>query len=143
MDRFFLCFRTPIRKQMNGGFSAHDWGTGLTDCSYHPRSCAETLFCLPCVISRQLDSVNAGGSAPFGGNCVLALFFHPCMVCHLRQRVGDKYKIPVTCVQAACAAVFCELCSACQTYRELESRHERARLPGPGSFCPADAAAMT
>lgn len=146
------CWRagnTAYMEMLDHAMSAHGaeppplrpWSTGLFDST---EGCLDACLCSPCQGSRQMMALSGWEDTPHCGWCLFFSLFG------LRSGCGDVYLIPPqmyvalftrchvmslnhideNCFKSLAVILFCPVCSAAQTYRELS-----AAGVWPGSSC--------
>ncbi|XP_042403957.1 protein PLANT CADMIUM RESISTANCE 2-like [Zingiber officinale] len=103
------------------------WSTGLFDCCDDPSNSLIT-FCCPCITFGQVAEIIDRGStscAASGALYVLIMYLTGCHFvysCFYRSKMRAQYGLSGDSLVDFLLHLFCEFCSLCQMYRELQRR---------------------
>ncbi|KAL8171112.1 hypothetical protein V2J09_022916 [Rumex salicifolius] len=123
------------------------WSSGLCDCFSDVRSCCLVCWC-PCVAFGQLSEVVDKGTSckyklklePLTCCCNGSLYLCLCSVgamamvfglplscqwiysCTYRAKIKQDLGMPPSCCEECCLHFWCEPCSLCQEYRQIQSQ---------------------
>ncbi|XP_004301064.1 PREDICTED: protein PLANT CADMIUM RESISTANCE 6-like [Fragaria vesca subsp. vesca] len=118
---------TPMTMNMMNPIGTEGWKTGLFDCMDDPNNALITLF-VPCLTFGQIAEVVDNGTTSCGTSALLyglvgAFIGVPfIMSCTYRTKIRSKYGLVETPAPDWVTHLFCEPCSLCQEYRELNMR---------------------
>ncbi|KAJ3699310.1 hypothetical protein LUZ61_003015 [Rhynchospora tenuis] len=104
-----------------------EWTTGLCSCFDDCSSCCLTLWC-PCITFGRIAHMTDRGLTSCCGSASLCCFLALCVgfqwiyTCLYRRNLRMQYNLPESPCCDCCVEYFCEPCSLCQMYRELQNR---------------------
>ncbi|CAL0329613.1 unnamed protein product [Lupinus luteus] len=124
------------------------WSTGLFDCCSDKRNCCLTCCC-PCVTFGQIaeivdEGTISGTASTFVYAVINGTTGHACLyACLYRQKMRSKYSLEESPCDDWCVHCFCESCSLCQEYRELQNRGYDMAMGWQGNLQRNQGVAMT
>ncbi|KAF2308389.1 hypothetical protein GH714_006665 [Hevea brasiliensis] len=127
----------PSPQYENRQFPLHDlyphgregaWSSGLCDCCSDVKNCCITFWC-PCITFGQIAEILDKGTT----SCATAGAIYGLLIwltgycgwiysCTYRSKLRQQYMLPESPCNDCLVHCFCETCSLCQEYRELQSR---------------------
>ncbi|KAL1554788.1 protein PLANT CADMIUM RESISTANCE 7-like [Salvia divinorum] len=103
------------------------WKSNLFDCMKDPQNAIITL-CFPCVTFGQIAEILDNGSTSCATSgilysCIACCLGAPCLIsCGYRSKLRAKFGLVESPAPDWLIHCFCEYCSLCQEYRELNDR---------------------